>query len=137
MKKTYLAAKLPRREEMEGYVPLFADLGYEVIARWVFGGEDGLSREDIAKLDLDDVAEAETLIIFTHPRGVPQSGGGRFVEMGYALALGKEVIVIGPHENVFTSATGVKVYDTLEDFAKGTETKYIPDLDLVIDRKIA
>jgi nucleoside 2-deoxyribosyltransferase len=137
MKKVYLAARFLRREEMEGYVPLFNELGYDVIARWVFGGEEELTREQIARLDLDDVAEAETLVIFTHPRGEPQPGGGRFVEMGYALALGKEVIVIGPHENVFTSTTGVKVYDNLEDFSKGILTSVIPDHDLQIDRKIA
>lgn len=137
MRKAYLAAKFSRREEMESYVPLFNDMGYDVIARWVFGGEDGLTREDIAKLDLDDVAAADTLIIFTHPRREPQTGGGRFVEMGYAIALGKEIIVIGHHENVFTSAKGVKVYDTLTDFALGVLTTRTPDSDLVEDRKVA
>lgn len=116
MKTVYLASKFSRREEMESYVPLFRNVGYDCVARWVFGGEDGLSREDIAVLDLEDVAKADSLVIFTHERGEPQPGGGRFVEMGYALALGKEVHVIGPYENVFVWTPGVSVWQDLDHF---------------------
>lgn len=117
VKKVYLAAKFSRREEMENfYAPSLPWVGMECIARWVFGGEEGKTREEIAELDLEDVRKADTLILFTHPRDEPQPGGGRFVEFGYALALGKECIVIGPHENVFTSTKGVRVYPDWNTF---------------------
>lgn len=135
MKTVYLAAKFSRREEMEGLTPTLRDHGYDCIARWVYGGEDGLTRSEIAELDLEDVAKANALIIFTHPRGEPQPGGGRFVEMGYALGLGKEVIVIGPHENVFTSTPSVVVYDTFEDFLDSKVSKEEPR-SLSQDRKV-
>lgn len=117
MKTVYLAAKFSRREELEKLVPFFKDCKYDCIARWVFGGEEGLSREDIALLDLEDVDAADAIILFTHPRGEPQPGGGRFVEFGYALAKGKECIVIGPAENVFMSHPKVKSYTDLDHFA--------------------
>lgn len=117
LKKVYLAAKFSRREELEKLVPFFKECGYECVARWVFGGEDGLSREDIALLDLEDIDKADTIVLFTHPRGEPQPGGGRFVEFGYALANNKECIVIGPAENVFISHPKVIRFDNLEAFA--------------------
>lgn len=115
--KVYLAARYHRREEMETvYAPRLPDLGHECIARWVYGGEEGLSRRDIAELDLEDVRSADMIILFTHPRGEPQPGGGRFVEFGYALAFNKRCVVIGPEENVFMCAPTVEVYPTWDDF---------------------
>lgn len=101
---------------MEALAPKFKECGFDVIARWVFGNEEGLSDADICKLDLDDVKDAEALFIFTHPREEPQPGGGRFVEMGYAMALGKPVYVIGPRENVFCNDPKHIRYDTIDQF---------------------
>lgn len=120
--KTYLAAKYSRREEMEEkYATELPWLGHECVARWVYGGEDGLSLEEIAELDLEDVRKSEMIILFTHPRGESQSGGGRFVEFGYALALGKRCVIVGPKENVFMSAQGVEVYEKWEDFVSNEQ----------------
>lgn len=124
MKKTYLAARFPRREEMESYSPQFKIAGFDVIARWVFGGEEGLTRTDIAQLDLEDVTEADVIVLFTEEYASKQSGGGRFVEFGYALALGKECYVIGDYENVFMHDKRVKVYPTLGSFLRD-QTKQI------------
>jgi hypothetical protein len=116
----YLAARFPRREEMAGIAEMINanDPLAKCCARWVFGGEDGLTRSQIASLDLADVAEAETVILFTHEHGTPQPGGGRFVEFGYALALNKRCIVIGDYENVFISTPGVLVYPDLKTFIR-------------------
>ena len=116
--KYYLAARFPRRAEMKKIAKRFSKAlpGSECVARWVFGGEKGLNRQQIAQLDLHDVKRADTLFIFTYPRGEPQPGGGRFVEMGYALALNKRVIVIGDYENVFCHTPGVQVFRDLEQY---------------------
>lgn len=114
--KFYMAAKFSRREEMEELAGHLPWVGHECNARWVYGGEDGLTREDIAVLDLDDVRDADGIILFTHPRNEPQPGGGRFVEFGYAIALKKRLVVIGPEENIFMSTPGVEMYDTWNDF---------------------
>lgn len=117
----YLAARFPRREEMESLVPRFKKIGWNVTARWVFGGEEGLTREDIAILDLEDVENADALVLFTEPYGSLQPGGGRFVEFGYALASEKRVYVIGERENVFTHHPLVTVYSSLEELLRDNE----------------
>jgi nucleoside 2-deoxyribosyltransferase len=119
--KYYLAARFHRREEMEEYAgrisAAFGPPGTAVCtARWVYGGEEGLNRIKIADLDLEDIHKADTLIIFTEKYGSKFQGGGRFVEMGYALALRKRVIVIGDRENVFCHFADVDQYQTLEAF---------------------
>jgi nucleoside 2-deoxyribosyltransferase len=121
MKKTYLAARFPRREEMESYVIAFRGCGYDVTARWVFGGENGLTRSDIALLDLEDVAEADAIVLFTEGYGTHQTGGGRFVEFGYAIALGKELNIIGDRENVFMHHPNINCFSTLDEFLRAKE----------------
>lgn len=117
MKKFYLAAKFSRIEEMRQLSDELRDvLGWTPSCRWVYGGEEGLSRANIALLDLEDVAACDVIILFTHPREEPQPGGGRFVEFGYAMALGKELMVVGPEENVFLSHPDVQLYPTYPDF---------------------
>lgn len=129
--KAYLAAKFSRREELElGVVPyLTAALkDFSCTARWVFGGEDGLSRSEVAELDLDDVDKADTIILFTHERSSPQPGGGRFVEFGYALGKGKRCIVIGPAENVFMFSDRVEIYESLTELVEhDTNTVSTPE----------
>lgn len=120
MKKVYLAAKLGEKDKLKELSLDLSPIGYENVARWLDGAEEGLSREEIAVLDLEDVKRADTIILFTHPRGSLQTGGGRFVEFGYALALKKECIVIGPLENVFMHTPGVKSYETWKEFLDET-----------------
>lgn len=114
----YLAARFPRRAEMEVLADeLKAKLpGSECVARWVYGGEEGLDRRQIALIDLEDVDKANTVILFTHPRGSKQTGGGRFIEFGYAIAKKKRLIVIGDYENVFISHPSVLVYKDWAEF---------------------
>ena len=66
--KIYLAAKYARRGEMETIaLDLMNAYGYDITARWVFGGEEGKTNEEIAVFDLEDVNEADTVISFTEP----------------------------------------------------------------------
>lgn len=117
--KVYLAAPFGDRSKMELVADFLKTRGYTITARWVYGGEDGLTRADIAKLDLDDVDAADAIVSFTFPRGTPTTGGGRHVEFGYALARGKRLIVIGERENVFHHWPAVEVYPTLESWLEG------------------
>jgi|SRR5215217_3609997 len=116
--KIYLAAKYARREEMEEIALLLMNAhGYDITARWVFGGEEGKTNEDIAVFDLEDVASADTVLNFTeHPN--MYTTGGRHVEFGYAIATGKRLVVIGPRENVFHSFPTVEQFDTLNDWLR-------------------
>lgn len=114
--KLYLAAMFSRRIDMEANANRLTMLGYRIVSRWVFGDADDLGREEIALLDLEDVRLADAVMSFTQPHGSFNPGGGRHVEFGYGLALGKRMILIGERENVFHDHPRVEQFDTLEDF---------------------
>ena len=115
--KFYRAARFPRKSEMKDFADLLQkELGWVCSSSWVNDSEDGLFRRDIAILDLEDVKKSDTLILFSYPRGTKKPGGGRFVELGYALALNKPCAVIGHYENIFCHHPLVSIYPTKEDF---------------------
>ena len=87
--------------------------GHECTSQWITGGEDGRSRSEAAIMDLNDVWRADALILLTLPLGTLYKGGGRCVEFGYALGLGKKVAVVGDYENIFCHLPSVKVCSTV------------------------
>jgi len=117
----YLAARYSRRLELCSYRGQLEDLGHIVTARWLQGGhqiddqgrnigvagekavEDGSPLAGkFAQDDMDDVARAQVVIAFTEfPGAGGRARGGRHVELGLALAWGRDVAVVGPRENVF------------------------------------
>lgn len=97
--KTYFAARWERREEIRELVR-----GLPSTSRWLY--------DDVgAQADLDDIRAADCLCLFTETGSFPR--GGRMVEFGYAMALGKRLVVVGPDENIFTSIA--EKYDTFLD----------------------
>ena len=54
-----------------------------------------------ASEDLEDIRRADVVICFTEEPRSNNSRGGRHVEFGYALGLGKTIVIVGPRENVF------------------------------------
>jgi nucleoside 2-deoxyribosyltransferase len=116
--KIYLAARYSRREELVGYKARLEALGHEVTSRWLSGdhfincqeqGDDGeytpeycAMRERFAIEDFEDVVACDAVMSFTEPRdSTCPPRGGRHVEMGMGIALGKELIVVGYRENIF------------------------------------
>ncbi len=89
--------------------------GFVVTSRWVFGGEEGKLWADIAVLDLLDLKDADVCLSITQPHGSPNKGGGRHVEFGYALAMGKRCVLVGEREVVFHHLPGVECYPTFEE----------------------
>lgn len=77
--------------------------GHEINSRWIdhpfHPMEDHPIRErrGIAARDAGDVMEAEALVLVAGPDKYP---GGKFVEAGIALGLGKHVVVLGHSENM-------------------------------------
>lgn len=106
--KVYLAGRFVLRGELEAYANRLKEDGHEIVSSWVYGGENGMELPQIAELDFSDIDRADTLVHFTAPEGSATPGGGRHVEMGYALGKGKNVIIVGERENVFCWLPAVK-----------------------------
>ena len=120
--KIYLAARYSRRDELCGYKRELEAMGHEVTARWLFGDHQvsdadlnaGLPdvRIRFAREDWADLMGAGCCISFTEAPRSSNSRGGRHVEFGAALAMGKQCIVVGPRENVFHCLPDVIHFET-------------------------
>ncbi len=99
--KIYIATLYSERLLAMAFADQLRAEGHKIVSSWVYGGEEGKTREEIALLDYNDVKSCTTLILLTKPRGTQHSGGGRHVEFGMAYALGKRCIIIGEKEHVF------------------------------------
>jgi hypothetical protein len=121
--KIYLASRFSRNDEMRGVRDVLAGaFGYEVTSRWIdlHGGDqlesaasealnsDPASVAHFGQHDMEDIEGADTLISFTSGGG---GKGGRHVEFGIGLALGKRMIVVGPREHVFHTLPQVEHHD--------------------------
>lgn len=120
--KIYLAARYSRNAEMRGVRDVLQGLGHEVTSRWIdqHGGslpesiaasklnEDPEGAYPFAEADVEDLAAADTVVSFTSADGGGK--GGRHVELGLALGLGKRVLIVGPRENVFHTLPVIEWY---------------------------
>jgi nucleoside 2-deoxyribosyltransferase len=105
----YLAARFGRWPEMAYRSRELQTLGHAVTSRWHQGvakpahprDRSALSHDlcRVASEDLHDIDQADAVILFTEYG--KHFAGGRHVEAGYALALGKRLFIVGPRENVF------------------------------------
>ena len=123
----YLAARYSRYPEMQGYAKDLEAMGHVVTSRWILGDHevraDGKAETDAwaprwAQEDWEDLQCADCVISFTEaPGDVPgRARGGRHVEFGAALALEKQVVVIGTRENVFHWLPQVIFFPAWEDY---------------------
>jgi hypothetical protein len=120
-KKIYLAARYSRHPEMREVRDWLEEQGHKVTSRWIdchsdiVGDFTSSFTQDflnanpdrcapLGQHDLDDLDEADWVISFTGG-GLK---GGRHVELGYALARGKRLFVVGPRENVFHTLPAVE-----------------------------
>lgn len=124
--KVYIAAPYPLRDKAATMMRVLELKGIEVTSRWL-KAPDTMCDEH-ARKDLDDVAAADLLLAF-NPDGWGEKGtGGRHVEFGYALALGKPILLVGERTNIFHHLSNVTQIDELQDFIKhvqrlGAETR--------------
>lgn len=107
--RIYLAARYSRHTEMHGVATKLEALGHSITSRWTLGNhqcnDDQLTLQPeigvrFAQEDIEDIAQADTLVLFTDPVRTP-TRGGKQVELGIALATRMRVIIVGLPENVF------------------------------------
>lgn len=144
--KIYLAGPFRCKNELKPYADKIRKLGHEIVSTWLESGEDWTQEDNdgefYANKDLQEIKECEVFVLYNPPneevvtrlafalqvydktplKVLRNSGvtGGKDVEFGYALALGKRVIGIsesGP-VNVFQKFSKVKMYYSLEELLK-------------------
>ena len=121
----YIAGRYSRRDEFRQVRDKLIKRGHTVTSRWLDENEPLQSQmgqhssewyRETQHVDLVDVARADSMLFFAEDPLVGTPRGGRHVEFGFALALGRAMYVIGPRENVFHYNPTVIHYDSLEDF---------------------
>lgn len=113
--KIYLASRYSRIAEMQACRDDLIKVGFTVTSRWVNGehqaaDDDTAAWRRFAQEDFVDLNAADTVVSFTEPPRTGPTRGGRHVEFGAALALGKGLIVVGHRENVFHALSAVEFY---------------------------
>lgn len=103
---------------------LEAEFGVEITSSWLneqwppnttLDQVEDSELRSFAVQDCADIQRADVFMLFSSDPKVPTVRGGRHVEMGIALALGKAIWVIGPKENVFHYIPGITHFKTLAD----------------------
>ena len=112
--KIYIAAPYPLRDKAQGIKRQLEFCGHTITSRWLTEDQTGMSDRN-ARGDLEDIAAAD-LLLALHPEDWHDRGtGGRHVEFGYALALGKQIVLLGRRTNNFHHLQCVRVIDRVED----------------------
>jgi nucleoside 2-deoxyribosyltransferase len=115
--KYYIAAH--SQEDAKHLKVILESHGNEVTSRWIESASFGLGcyseddRRRIAAEDCEDVKSCDALILLESPGRVP---GGKFVEAGFAMGLGKPIYIIGRRENMLMWHPFMIQYDDLGEF---------------------
>jgi nucleoside 2-deoxyribosyltransferase len=116
LSKFYLAARFSRRAELRNYRNALQALGHTVTSSWLdIPEEDPGMAVKCAKQDIKDIVSADTLIAFTEPERSPWTRGGRHFEAGFAFAMGKKLMLVGPVENIFYSLPEWQKFSSFDD----------------------
>jgi len=128
--KIYLAAQYSWRKVVKGYAKQLESLGHEVTATWL-QERKGLGTElsdlsnrflrEHAKADYNDIVRADCVVLFSVGPTELTKRGGRHVEFGLGYALGKQMIVCGPKENIFHYLDDVVCFNNFEDLFKALQ----------------
>jgi hypothetical protein len=118
VRSVYFAARYVRLPDLNRYRADLEALGFEVTSRWLTvagrSSAGGLGEDEwrrLAVVDQEDVLAADTVVCFSEDAG-SGGNGGRHVELGMALALGKQVVVVGRREHIFHRLPEVTVVES-------------------------
>jgi len=122
--KFYIAGSWRRKNEIKKIEKRLESVGDESTTHWLREQDGPHNTEDpsperwaefraAAEDDLRGIRECDVFILVANDPNVPSIGGGRFVEMGYAIALGKQIIVLGDHETVFSYLPEINTTQTI------------------------
>lgn len=121
MKCVYLAAPWDMKDKAKEARKQFLDAGWTVTSRWIDYAGTAVATElelrQEAERDIRDIIRSNLLVLLNlQPRGSETSG--KAVEMGFALAYGIPIIVVGEWSNVFHFLPEVTMVHTVEEAIK-------------------
>ena len=132
--RVYLAARYSRKNEIAALIPVFGAHGISVCSRWLREPHPPDIKlcevspkfcRDTAQIDLEDIEACDTLVFFAEDPLVGTPRGGRHVEMGFALGIGKRIVVIGAEkENIFHYLPQVVHYPDVKSFLNKEKRNY-------------
>jgi nucleoside 2-deoxyribosyltransferase len=73
---------------------------HEVTSTWIYDDSHALggqTRQASARVDIEDIERADCFLLFVDQFG-ERTGRGKWVEWGYALGIGKKIILVGEDE---------------------------------------
>lgn len=116
--RIYIAGQYARKLEFREYAQEAEKLGIKVGADWLMEDEDPKSKLNespdeklvrYSQKDYWDIGACDIFVFFAEDQENQPPRGGRHVEFGIAMALGKPVVVIGEHENIFHYCPGFHI----------------------------
>ena len=114
--KIYIAASFPRKEDANSLAEHLKKADHIIVSRWHNEDSEYATEDQMvprAQRDMDDMERCNMMIQYT---GDNLSHGGRHCECGIAVALHKDVVLIGPREQVIHWLPRVDVFETVGDF---------------------
>lgn len=116
--KVYVASH--SRELAEEQARILVDHGHETTSRWhtkAFHPTSHHTHDEcvaVALEDLEDIKAADALVLLAGP---DKYSGGKFVEAGIAVGLGKTVVVVGRRENMLLWLPELLVVESMSEAA--------------------
>lgn len=143
--KIYLASRHEDRPDIVAVRSRLQEQGFIITSRWLTDQQpqiNGLIEDNetdsltVQTNDLEDIDAADVLVVFSPKKAFGNSTGGRHVELGYALAKKKKIVLVGYRENVFhwnpavlCVRTEEALFKLLKNFEKNKDIKFPPRND--------
>lgn len=112
--KYYVASKYENKEDVREVMYAIVEHGHSITEDWTHSTEtDG---EKVALADKKGVEECD---VFVGLFNINANYKGAYIEFGMAIALGKEIVIIGEHadRSTFIHLPGIKKFSTIQEFS--------------------
>ena len=136
--RLYMAGQYAKRNELRIIARHLQENGFVITSRWLTEnaevnhklGDPNEGEMDLptfylrtAIVDCEDIQTADAILFFAEDPHIGIPRGGRHVEFGYALGIGKRLFVIGAQENIFHYLPNVLVFPSIECFIEHWRTR--------------
>ena len=133
----YIAGPFSWREQLDAVAQHLDQYDIGVTSRWLtmhaeHGDDmDAYSESDLMRYgleDLQDIEAADVMVVFNNSKA--SGGGGRWVEMGYAISKAKPVLLFGERTNPFCYQVnwGGEMPSLLDDLSNAQPMDKTPEL---------